>query len=247
MLYGHKTPMITNPQYNSVYTSIFPIVVPLRFGLRCGMSVQVIENGMQVMKKCVRLRGSMGSCGVALTNRPLRTEEVFQIEILAMNFFVRSDPPTGMAFGITTITDLPVFMRRRTIGTWMLDWGGHKEHVVVVNGKDVEQDVVSADDLRSLKSANLILRHVPPEEAQYESDLIDTGVKVTPGDRVALHVTQKRELVFSINGEEKGVVATGIPEGVYGFVELLNESYVELVPDDKSLLMNATYVYPYIF
>ena len=48
-------------------------------------------------------------------------------------------------------------------------------------------------------------------------------------------VTQRREqkeLVFFINGQEKGTIATGLPERVFGFIELcLTGDIVRLVPD----------------
>ena len=234
--------MTTNPQYNSVPSFLY--IVPLRF-LRCGMSVQVVENGMQVMKQSDGVAAAMGSYGVALTNRPLRTEEVFQIEILSHRGI--TDPPGGMAFGITThspdeIMDFPKFMRQLTTGTWMLDWNWYshrrsQEHVVAVNGKDVEQTFVSGDDLRALKPATY--KYAPQEGGGLRALMSRLNpVKDEPGDRVALRVTRKRELVFSINGEKKGVVATGIPEGVYGFVELPTSrqfTHVGLVLNDTSV------------
>ena len=199
------------------------------------MSVQVTKSGMQVVKKCADGRlGVTGRFGIALTNRPLRTAEMFQIEILYHALI--SNPPIGMAFGITTheVMDFPPHMRELTTGTWMLDWdrySHHKqeEHVVLVNGKGVKQDFVSGDDLRALKTATY------PQEGELSLRALlfaSILVKTVRGDRVALRVTEKRELVFYINGEEKGVVATDIPEGVYGFVELPRESAVELVPDN---------------
>ena len=48
-------------------------------------------------------------------------------------------------------------------------------------------------------------------------------------------VTQRREqkeLVFFINGQEKGTIATGLPERVFGFIELRwTDDIVRLVPD----------------
>ena len=48
-------------------------------------------------------------------------------------------------------------------------------------------------------------------------------------------VTQRREqkeLVFFINGREKGTIATGLPERVFGFIELLfHGDSVTLIPD----------------
>ena len=211
------------------------------------MTVQVVKDGMQVMKKEEDILAAlaMSSYGVALTNRPLRTGEMFQIEILNLQGNAVINPPRGMACGITThrpdeIKRLPMLIRERTTGTWMLDWHSYRhqpkqEHVVVVNGKDVEQDFVSGNALRSLKTPEYA--RVPPQEGNSESALLSLLVpqykKTVPGDMVALHVTKKRELIFSINGEEKGVVATDIPEGVYGFVELPGEGQsVALVPNN---------------
>ena len=201
--------------------------------------MQVVEGGMRVMKKRGGILAAMRSYGVALTNRPLRTEELFQIEIRDHRYI--TDPPIGMALGITThrpdeIMDFPPHMRELTTGTWMLDWdrySHHKsqEHVVAVDGKDVKQDFVSGDDLRALKPATF--KYAPQEGRSFRALMSEfIPVKDEPGDRVALRITEKRELVFYINGVKKGVVASAIPEGVFGFVELPGESTVDLVLDD---------------
>ena len=43
---------------------------------------------------------------------------------------------------------------------------------------------------------------------------------------------EQRELVLYINEREKGVIATGLPDRVFGFIELLySGDSVKLVPD----------------
>ena len=206
------------------------------------MSVEVVEDGMQVMKKREDFLAAMAYDCVALTNRPLKTEEMFQIKILSVLGCCLFATPPGMACGITThrpdeVLHFPLLMSGFRTGTWMLDWNSYRLHkqdeqVVVVNGKNVEQDFVSGKALRSLKTPEYA--PVPPlQEDTTTFALLLPHEKKVPGDIVALHVTKKRELIFSINGEEKGVVATDIPEGVYGFVELPGEGQkVELVPNN---------------
>ena len=136
-------------------------------------------------------------------------------------------PPCGLAFGVTThssIDSVP-FMYSLESGTWMLDWQGrhNRKYVTIVNGIEEPHDFVSREKLTSLEPATI--ERLPQKNALLNW-LQPKYKKKIPGDRVALRVTQKRELVFSINGEEKGVVATGIPEGVYGFVELMHTGVV---------------------
>ena len=53
------------------------------------------------------------------------------------------------------------------------------------------------------------------------------------GDTLGLMVTKQRELSFYVNGKLVGVVATEVPNEVYGFVDL-HFSFslpVELIPD----------------
>ena len=44
-------------------------------------------------------------------------------------------------------------------------------------------------------------------------------------------MTKKRQLLYYMNGEEVGVAATGIPDTVFGFVDLRGWISVKLIPD----------------
>ena len=114
-------------------------------------------------------------------------------------------------------------------GTWMVDWQGrpNRKHVVIVNGTEVPREFVSREMLTSLEPATTV--RIPQANTLLEWSQ-PKYEKTVPGDMVALRVTQTRELLFYINGEEKGIVASDIPEGVYGFVELMHTDVVVHVP-----------------
>ena len=49
-------------------------------------------------------------------------------------------------------------------------------------------------------------------------------------------VTQQKELVLYINKQEKGIIASGLPEIVFGFIELyVTGDSVRLVPSLKEV------------
>ena len=189
----------------------------------------VAEDGMRVQHSSESTRASYS---VALTNRPLRSDEMFEIEILKRPIMI---PPVGLALGVTIHCpdkmNCPMYAYEYKTGTWMVDWQGRpdRQYVVMVNGKEVYRNFVSLEILRSLKTATYV--PIPPQKGSSPSAIMSRLQpkyrKAAPGDTVALCVTKKRELAFFINGEKKGIVATDISGEVYGFVELMH-TYLEI-------------------